>query len=108
MAYEPNRLREGRQIELPEALNLARDRVRWGPIWAGLFTALTTLIILSLLGVAIGLTAVDPRAAAQGNPPQGIGIGAAIWEPSPRLSRSCSAAGWPAGRRPSSTANGAP
>ncbi len=79
MAYDPNRLREGRQIELPEALNLARDRVRWGPIWAGLFTALTTLIILSLLGVAIGLTAVDPRAAAQGNPPQGIGIGAAIW-----------------------------
>jgi len=67
------------QVEVPEALNLARDRVRWGPIWAGLFTALTTIIILSLLGVAIGLTAVDPRAAAQGGPPQGIGIGAAIW-----------------------------
>ncbi len=80
MAYDPNRLREGRQIELPEALNLARDRVRWGPIWAGLFTALTTLIILSLLGLAIGLTAVDAgQAAAQGGPPQGIGIGAAIW-----------------------------
>ncbi len=69
----------GRQIELPEALNITRDRVRWGPIWAGLFTALTTLIILSLLGVAIGLTAVDPRAAAQGGPPPGLGIGAAIW-----------------------------
>ena len=70
----------GRHIELPEALNIARDRVRWGPIWAGLFTALTTMIILSLLGVAIGLTAVDARqAAAQGGPPPGVGIGAAIW-----------------------------
>ena len=96
MAYDPSRIREGErtrgvgdgggaraggwQIELPEALNLARDRVRWGPIWAGLFTALTTLIILSLLGLAIGLTSVDAgQAAAQGGPPQGVGIGAAIW-----------------------------
>ena len=92
MAYDPNRSRQGErvrgaaeetgaragraQIELPEALNLTRDRVRWGPIWAGLFTALTTLIILSLLGLAIGLTAVS---AAQGGPGQAAGIGAAIW-----------------------------
>ena len=92
MAYHPNRSREGErvrgagdemgaragrsQLELPEALNLVRDRVRWGAIWAGLFTALTTLIILSLLGLAIGLTAVS---AAQGGPGQAAGIGAAIW-----------------------------
>ena len=68
------------QVELPEALNLARDRVRWGPIWAGFFTALTAMVLLGLLGLAIGLTSVNAgTAAAQGGPPQGAGTAAAIW-----------------------------
>ena len=68
------------QIELPEALNLRRDRVRWGPVWAGLLTAMTSLLLLSLLGIAIGLTTVNAgTAAAQGGPPQGTGLAAAIW-----------------------------
>lgn len=50
------------------------DRVRWGPILAGLFAALSTLALLSVLGVAIGLTAWDA-----GDPGTAFGIGAGIW-----------------------------
>ena len=35
------------------------DRVRWGPIMAGTFAALTALAVLSSLGAAIGLSAYD-------------------------------------------------
>src|SRR5687768_5733380 len=35
------------------------DRVRWGPILAGTFAALTTLAILSTLGAAIGFSSYD-------------------------------------------------
>ena len=37
----------------------ARDQVRWGPIWAGVIVTLATLIIGSVLGMAIGLTAFE-------------------------------------------------
>jgi len=60
-----------------------RDRVRWGPILAGLVSALATLLILSLLGVAVGLTAAtgDPTggAAAATSKSSNYGAGAAIW-----------------------------
>lgn len=35
------------------------DRVRWGPIVAGLFAALTLMVVLGALGAAIGLSAFD-------------------------------------------------
>lgn len=50
------------------------DQVRWGPIWAGLFTALTTLVVLGLLGLAIGLSSYDA-----GDPLGNFGLGAGIW-----------------------------
>jgi len=34
-----------------------QDRIRWGPIIAGIFVAIATQLILSALGAAIGLTA---------------------------------------------------
>ena len=37
-----------------------RDSVRWGPIWAGLITALTTFLLLQLLAIGIGLVDVGP------------------------------------------------
>jgi hypothetical protein len=37
-----------------------KDRVRWGPIWAGLVIALTTQLLLSALGVAIGIQGLMP------------------------------------------------
>jgi len=57
---------------IPEAYNLGRDRVRFGPVVAGLLTALTTLLLLGLLGVAVGLTAAD------GSDP-GAGTFSAVW-----------------------------
>jgi len=67
-------------VEIPQAYNLNRDRVRWGPIVAGLCTALTSLLILSLLGLAFGLTVVNAgTAAAQGGAPADTGRNSAIW-----------------------------
>jgi hypothetical protein len=42
-----------------------RDRVRWGPIWAGLLTALTLTLLGSLLALALGAATVD---AGETNP----------------------------------------
>lgn len=71
---------DSRDVEIPQAYNIAQDRVRWGPIVAGLLTALTALLALSLLGLAIGLTTVDAgNAAAQGGPPPETGRNSAIW-----------------------------
>ena len=67
-------------VRIPEAYNLNRDRVRWGPIFAGLATALTSMLFLSLLGLAFGLTVVNAgTAAAEGGAPQGTGTSSAIW-----------------------------
>ncbi len=44
--------------------NAQRDRVRWGPIWAGLLTALGTFLLLTTAAVAIGALAVDSGASA--------------------------------------------
>jgi hypothetical protein len=70
------------EIEVPisKDLNFTRDRVRWGPVLAGLFTALTTMVALALLGAAIGLTAMNAGTAAiQGGAPPDAGRNAAIW-----------------------------
>lgn len=42
--------------------NGIRDRVRWGPIWAGLITALATFLMFTVAAVAIGAQAVDSGA----------------------------------------------
>jgi hypothetical protein len=54
------------------------DRVRWGPVIAGLVIALSTQLILSALGAAIGATAV----AGSGTPQSDAGAAASavgIW-----------------------------
>jgi hypothetical protein len=59
------------------------DRVRWGPVWAGLLAALAALLLLSLFGVAVGLTAAtgDPNGAAgaAANNGNNYAVGAGIW-----------------------------
>jgi hypothetical protein len=51
---------------------VARDRVRWGPIWAGLLTTLSLFLMLELLAYAFGWLTLGsgagnfPRAAARG------------------------------------------
>jgi hypothetical protein len=69
-----------RHVEIPEAYNIEKDRVRFGPIVAGLLTAMGSLLLLGLLGAAIGLTAINAGDAARaGGPPAGTGPGAAMW-----------------------------
>ncbi len=44
-----------------------QDGVRWGPIWAGLLTALTTFILLELLFASLGWLTLDPGEQDPGN-----------------------------------------
>ena len=57
------RMREGEQGADVAALG---DSVRWGPVWAGLLTALTTFLLLQLLAIGIGLQDVGPGAEGGG------------------------------------------
>jgi hypothetical protein len=50
-------------------------RISWGGIWAGVLTVLGTLLFLTTLGLAIGVSATDPGNTDAGT----LGIGAAIW-----------------------------
>src|ERR1051325_717058 len=61
-------------VNVNTAVITPTDRVRWGPIIAGLFAALSLLALLSVLGVAIGLSAYDP-----GDDPRRFGVGAGFW-----------------------------
>lgn len=50
-------------------------RISWGGIWAGVLTVMGTLLFLTTLGLAVGISATDPT-----NPDAGaLGTGAAIW-----------------------------
>lgn len=51
-----------------------KNRVQFGPIIAGVLTAIGTLLILTVLGLAIGTSALEPRDVGEG-----LGVGAAIW-----------------------------
>src|SRR5215203_4287310 len=50
-----------------------RDRIRWGPIIAGVVTAFAVLLFLSVLGLALGISALG------GDDPQTWGTAAGIW-----------------------------
>lgn len=50
------------------------DRVRWGSVVAGLFAALSTLAVLSVLGLAVGLSSYDA-----GDRARTFGFGAGWW-----------------------------
>ncbi len=54
------------------------DRVRWGPILAGLFTAITSQLVLSALGAAIGLTSISGSGAPRSNADE-VGTAVGIW-----------------------------
>lgn len=57
------------------AFNREGMRVSWGGIWAGVLAALGTMMLLTALGLAIGVSAVDPGRTAGTT----IGTGAGIW-----------------------------
>lgn len=54
------------------------DQVRWGPIFAGLVVALSVQLVLSALGVAVGLTSIGESGAPRSNA-AGVGISIGVW-----------------------------
>jgi hypothetical protein len=57
-----------------ENVMTVRNRIQWGPIIAGLATALATFLLLTVLGLALGASVLDPENSAGE-----IGTWAAVW-----------------------------
>ena len=70
-------------------------RVSWGAVIAGAVTALAVLTLLNLLGLAIGMSTINP--AEEANPLAGLGTGTLIWFALSNLV-ALFAGGWVAGR----------
>ncbi len=51
-----------------------KNRVQWGPIIAGVVTAIASMLILTVLGLAIGASVLEPTEAGEN-----IGTAAAVW-----------------------------
>ncbi|HET7094753.1 MAG TPA: hypothetical protein VFI22_14775 [Thermomicrobiales bacterium] len=51
-----------------------RDRVQWGPILAGIFSAAVIFLLLTTLGLGIGASAIEPSTTGET-----IGTWAAVW-----------------------------
>ena len=70
-------------------------RISWSAIFGGVLIAIVTQLLLSLLGLGIGLGTIDP--VEEQNPTAGLGIGSAIWYIISSL-LSLFVGGWVAGR----------
>lgn len=55
----------------------AFKRISWGAVFGGLAIALVVQLMLSLLGIGVGMGTVDPM--EESNPLAGLGTGAMIW-----------------------------
>jgi len=69
-----------------------RDTLRWGPVLAGLMTTIASMLFLTVLGLAVGLSALEP-----GDSGRVVGTSAAIWSAISALI-SFLLGGWVAGR----------
>ncbi|MDQ3623622.1 MAG: hypothetical protein M3463_14225 [Verrucomicrobiota bacterium] len=58
-------------------MSAAPRRISWGAIFAGALVAIVAQLLLSLLGLGIGLSTINPTSEA--DPVSGLGVGAAIW-----------------------------
>ncbi|MBO0952948.1 YrzE family protein [Fibrella forsythiae] len=70
-------------------------RISWSAIFAGVLVAIVTQMLLTLLGLGIGLGTID--ATEEQNPTAGLGTGSAIWYIISSLV-SLAVGGWVAGR----------
>ncbi len=64
----------GAAFDTGENVMTVRNRVQWGPIIAGLATAIGTFLLLTVLGIALGASVLDRNA-----PGDEIGTWAAVW-----------------------------
>ncbi len=60
-------------VQQTTQITTPRDRVRWGPIWAGLLTALFTFLTLELVMYGLGLLTVDFNVEGVDSPGTGGG-----------------------------------
>ncbi|WP_461051157.1 hypothetical protein [Spirosoma arcticum] len=70
-------------------------RISWSAVFAGVLVAIVTQMLLTLLGIGVGLSSID--AVDEQNPAAGLGIGTAIWYIVSSL-LSLFVGGWVAGR----------
>lgn len=73
----PAHLADVNEIHTNDGILGAMRRISWGSVLAGVLIAVVIQIALSLLGIGIGLSTVDPK--TEQNPVAGLGIGTAIW-----------------------------
>lgn len=77
MAYTNRPLNIVEPAVVPAAVDY-HDRVRWGPIFAGLVVALSSQLILSALGAAIGATTIAGSGAPRSDAGD-VGTAVGIW-----------------------------
>jgi len=73
--YHERRTGERRRITYPGLFSAEGMRVSWGGIFGGVLVAVGLLLLLAALGVAVGISAVDPTQTAIAR----VGTGAGIW-----------------------------
>jgi hypothetical protein len=66
-----------RRVRYFETGLAAFKRISWGAVFGGLVIALVVQLMLSLLGIGIGMGTVEPL--EETNPLEGLGTGALIW-----------------------------
>lgn len=92
---EQTKYYDDRETHLYNRSTATLKRVSWGAIFAGTVIALVTQLALSILGLGIGASAINP--ATEQNPMSGIGTGAGVWFAVTTLI-ALFAGGWVAGR----------
>jgi hypothetical protein len=68
---EDKTYQEGKKVWIPF------EKISWAPIFAGVLVTTITQMLLSLLGLGIGLATIDPL--REYNPADGLGMGTLIW-----------------------------
>jgi hypothetical protein len=73
--HHERRASERRRISYPAFLRTDGMRVSWGGIWGGVLVAVGLLLLLTTLGLAVGVSAVQPGETEASS----VGTGAALW-----------------------------
>ena len=73
--YHDRRVAERRRIAYPAALRADGMRVSWGGVFGGVLVALGFLLLVTALGVAVGISAAQPGETDTGT----LGAGAGVW-----------------------------
>lgn len=73
--YHDRRVAERRRIAYPATLRAEGMRVSWASVFGGVMVALGFLLLMTALGVAVGISAAQPGETDTG----ALGTGAGIW-----------------------------